>query len=123
MDKSDCLWTLFHLGMKVCGPKDESRGHASSIVVEAKAAVRFRLCLDISGMLLPASFGHLVQSGEVQTTRSVAGPLQIRGPTDQFLWYLFGLSPRQKTTLWETTGNHKYSSPKKFIEFVVKDLC
>lgn len=24
--------------------------------------------------------------------------------------------------LWGTTGIHKYSSPEKFIEFVVKDL-
>lgn len=32
------------------------------------------------------------------------------------------LSPRQKTALWGTTGIHKYSSPEKFIEFVVKDL-
>lgn len=32
------------------------------------------------------------------------------------------LSPRQKMALWGTTGIHKYSSPEKFIEFVVKDL-
>lgn len=32
------------------------------------------------------------------------------------------LSSRQKTALWGTTGIHKYSSPEKFIEFVVKDL-
>lgn len=32
------------------------------------------------------------------------------------------LSPRQKTALWGTTGIHKYSGLKKFIEFVVKDL-
>lgn len=32
------------------------------------------------------------------------------------------LSPRQKMVLWGTAGTHKYSSPEKFMELVVKDL-
>lgn len=32
------------------------------------------------------------------------------------------LSPRQKMVLWGPAGTHKYSSPEKFMESVVKDL-
>lgn len=56
-----------------------------------------------------------------QTTTSVFALFTMRPVTGQRSFCRV-LSPRQKTALWGTTGIHKYSSPEKFIEFVVKDL-